>query len=308
MRKILIIAILILVESIELHAQESLFQVSRKAEKLMTQGEFKKACGFYEKSFLLGNKNFYDYYNAASCWAKLKVPDSAFSKLYHCIRLKYYDVNEIQNDTDFSLLKENVKRWSELIRLVKENNILYQNKYFPIKQQLESIFKEDQDIRIFRDNTVIKKYGIKSFQVDSVNHVMKVLDSIHLAAVKQIIKKYGWLGYDLIGYDASLTLFLVIQHSSIKEQEEYLPFIKKAVDQNKTFPEYLAAIRDRILVSHNCKQIYGTQVFRDEVSGQFNFYPIDDILNVNKRRSKVGLNTMEEYGMKSFGITSFKIN
>jgi len=42
-------------------------------------------------------------------------------------------------------------------------------------------------------------------------------------------------------------------------------------------------------------QIYGTQLFLDSVSGKYILSPIEDSINVNKRRKKVGLPTVEEY-------------
>jgi hypothetical protein len=60
-------------------------------------------------------------------------------------------------------------------------------------------------------------------------------------------------------------------------------------------------MEDRILVSKKSDQIYGTQVFRDIKTGEYSFYPISDIKNVNRRRFNVGLSTIEKYG-QSLGI------
>ncbi len=43
------------------------------------------------------------------------------------------------------------------------------------------------------------------------------------------------------------------------------------------------------------KQIYGSQIHRDQKTGKYFVAPIEDEQNVNKRRAAVGLEPLEEY-------------
>jgi hypothetical protein len=62
----------------------------------------------------------------------------------------------------------------------------------------------------------------------------------------------------------------------------------------------LALLEDRILTNQGKEQIYGSQV-RTNDAGKYEFYPIMDETNVNKRRASVGLQPLEEYA-KYFDI------
>ena len=76
--------------------------------------------------------------------------------------------------------------------------------------------------------------------------------------------------------------------------------MQEAVKKGKAQPQALALLEDRILTNQGKEQIYGSQVRINE-SGKFEFFPIKDEPNVNKRRASVGLGTLEEYA-KYFNI------
>jgi hypothetical protein len=54
-----------------------------------------------------------------------------------------------------------------------------------------------------------------------------------------------------------------------------------------------AMLLDRTLVHDNKHQVYGTQI--QLVDGEWIPYPIEDPANVDKRRSEIGLFSMEQY-------------
>jgi hypothetical protein len=55
------------------------------------------------------------------------------------------------------------------------------------------------------------------------------------------------------------------------------------------------------LTKQGKKQIYGSQLKTNEKTGKYEFYPIEDEPNVNKRRVAIGLEPLEEYA-KRFGL------
>lgn len=77
--------------------------------------------------------------------------------------------------------------------------------------------------------------------------------------------------------------------------------MREAVKNGKARPYNLALLEDRILITQGKKQIYGSQVRQNETTGKNEFFPIDDEINVNKRRASVGLDSIEEYA-KECGI------
>ena len=164
---------------------------------------------------------------------------------------------------------------------------------------LDTIYNEDQNDRLKVDS-LQKKYGWQSVQMDSLFKRMRHIDSINLSKVKQIINTYGWLGPQEVGKKGAQTLFLVIQHSDSLTQVTYLPVLRKAVKEGKAKPQELALLEDRVLTQQGRKQIYGSQLRVNE-AGKYEFFPIEDEINVNKRRASVGLDPLENYA-KHFDI------
>jgi len=164
---------------------------------------------------------------------------------------------------------------------------------------LDTIYNEDQAGRLKIDS-LQKIYGWKSEQVQSLLKPMQIKDSINLIKIKNILDTYGWLGPDEVGKRGAQTIFLVIQHSDSLTQVSYLPLMQEAVKKKKARPQDLALLEDRILTDQGKEQIYGSQVRMNE-TGKYEFYPIKDEPNVNKRRAAVGLQPLEEYA-KYFDI------
>lgn len=92
---------------------------------------------------------------------------------------------------------------------------------------LDSVYIEDQTYRI-QLGDVEKKYGRSSKEMKARWKLIHEKDSINLLKVKKILDERGWLGKDIIGEQGNLTLFLVIQHSDLETQIEYLPMIREA--------------------------------------------------------------------------------
>ena len=56
----------------------------------------------------------------------------------------------------------------------------------------------------------------------------------------------------------------------------------------------IAYLEDRVATNHGRPQIYGTQ-FHNNSDGQLEPLPIQDPKNVDKRRKRMGLETLSEY-------------
>jgi hypothetical protein len=170
-----------------------------------------------------------------------------------------------------------------------------------IMSQLAYVFKTDQQYRIPLEPT-IKKYGWNSPQVDSLEELMGIQDSINLRIVTHIIDTYGWLGPDSIGPGGSSALWTIIQHSDLDVQQKYLPVMRDAVQHSRASASDLAYLEDRVALQEGRKQIYGTQFQLNTKTNTYSFAPIEDELNVDKRRAAVGLEPLEDYAREN-GIT-----
>ena len=121
------------------------------------------------------------------------------------------------------------------------------------------------------------------------------LDKRNIKRLVQIIDKYGWPGRSLVGREASLTAFLIIQHADLEDQKKYFPMLKEAVRRGEANQDYAALLEDRILMREGKKQIYGSQLHVNEVTKQLELWPIEDEENVDARRTSVGLEPLAEY-------------
>lgn len=160
----------------------------------------------------------------------------------------------------------------------------YQPDTVAIRRQLELIFDRDQKTRTVKDSAAF----------------MQFIDSTNLVQVEALIAKYGWMGKSFVGEKGNSALFVVIQHANLAAQLKYVSLLQKSVEEGESRPGSLALMQDRILMRQGKKQIYGSQVIFNKKREQ-EFYPIEDEKNVNIRRAKIGMQSLEEYA-KLFGI------
>lgn len=236
-----------------------------------------------------------DRYKAACAWALAGNPDSAFYQLYYIADKQNYSYyTAISIDKSFTSLYSDI-RWSPLITKVKSNkDKLEINLNHDLVAQLDTIYIDDQKFRN-QLNDIEEKYGHLSKEANDLWKVIKVNDSINQIKVGIILDKYGWLGADVIGGQGSTTLFLVVQHSNLAFQKSYLPMLREAVRNGKARSSNLAMLEDRVAIGEGRKQIYGTQIQWDSITQLFYVSPLEDPINVDKRRAEIKLPPMAVY-------------
>ena len=282
---------------------EQYIKNSSRAFSFYENGNYFKSALSYDSLFNQyrnqGLRN--DKYNAACSWALSGNIEKAFFYLTLAVEVdKWSNLSHILYDSDLSTLHPD-KRWQPLIDTVKSNKEKVEAKLNkPLVAMLDTIYTEDQGGRINID-AIQKQFGWQSKQLDSLWKKIDYQDSTNLIMVKKIIDTYGWLGSDQVGDQGALTIFLVIQHADSLTQVTYLPVMREAVKKGKAQPQNLALLEDRVLMKQGKKQIYGSQLITNEKTGKYEFYPIEDEPNVNKRRFAIGLEPLEAYA-KRFGL------
>ncbi len=300
--KYLLLLLFCIASFIALGQTKEYFLLVKKADSLYKLKDFASSASAYTLAFKANNwKGFSDdRYNAACSWALTNNADSSFFQLYRiATKADYSDYDHIISDKDLISLHED-KRWLPLLELIKANKKKEEINYNkPLIQALDSIFDSDQKYRKMLKG-VEKQFGLNSKQMDSLWKIIEVQDSVNLLKVTSILDKYGWLGPDVIGWQGGTTLFLVIQHSNLQVQEKYLPVMREAVRVGNMDAASLALLEDRIALGQGKKQIYGSQIQKNE-KGEGSIAPIEDEINVNERRKAVGLEPLEEY-VKTWNI------
>lgn len=158
-----------------------------------------------------------------------------------------------------------------------------------IREVLLKTVREDQAIR----DDLIKSGA--DHPDKSVEARMAVIDSNSTTRLKEIVRRFGWPGPELIGADGAYAAFLMLQHSAdLNFQKAMLPLVRRSYESGKLSAWNYALLLDRVLMLEGKPQVYGMAVKpwdgREAVP-----YPIEDEANVDKRRASIGLPPLREY-------------
>jgi hypothetical protein len=299
MKKGIIISLLVIttLTTFGQNIPQEYFDLVKNAYSLYNSKDYRNSAETYSKAFKIngwkGLSN--DRYNAACSWAMASVPDSAFFQLNRMATLmNYTNLGHISTDSDLFSLHED-DRWKPLLEKIKQNKDKVEAKWNkPLVARLDSIYTDDQKYRQ-QLKEIEKKFGWDSKEMQSHWKIITEKDSLNLIKVKAILDKYGWLGPDEISDQGNSTLFLVIQHSDQLTQEKYLPLMREAVKNGKAKGSSLALLEDRVALGQGKRQIYGSQIGRNQETKNYFVLPLDDPDNVDKRRADVGLGLLAEY-------------
>lgn len=306
MKKCIFSALLLLLIANLCHGQDPqrYATLAGEADALYEKKEFLLSGQKYAEAFAVngGKGKTNDRYNAACSWALANQVDSAFVQLYKAsMEGGYANYVHITSDSDLNLLHAD-KRWEEIMALVKANKEKAEaNLDKPLVAILDQVYYEDQHHRHEIDS-VNQKHGWESAEMKALWKIIEEKDSLNLLQVKKILDERGWLGRDIVGAQGNTTLFLVIQHADLPTQEKYLPLMQEAAKKGNANPANLALLEDRVALRQGKRQIYGSQVSRDEASGQSYVLPLDDPDHVDERRASVGLGKLQDY-VGRWGIT-----
>jgi len=197
-----------------------------KADSCYWVKNYKMAEEFFKLAFTINQEKH--LYNAACTASLANDPDTAFRWLNLAVDKGFTNVDQIKRDPDLNNLHKD-ERWEALLEKVqKKLDILEANYDKSLQKELIQIFYDDQNIR-HQFIEAEKQYGFKSSVADSLAQIMIKIDSINLQKIENILDKKGWVGKDLVGEQASMTIFLVIQHSDLETQKKYLPMMREAV-------------------------------------------------------------------------------
>ncbi len=275
-----------------------------KADSLYNSEKYSAAAETYAKGFSFLNGKAYPHhrYSAACAYALIDEKDSAF---YHLERLldksaAYLNESALLSDTSLVELK-NDPRWEKL----KDHFLAYRKEVekdinWELKELLDSIYIEDQKLRQ-QYPEMSAKYDRDSKEMKTFWKEMGYVDSLNIIEVSKILDTHGWLGKEVVGRQGNSCLFLVIQHANIDVQEKYLPMMKQAVTDGKARASSLALLEDRILLRRGKKQIYGSQIGTHPKTKENYVLPLEDPINVDKRRESVNLPPLQQY-VENWGL------
>lgn len=266
----------------------------KQADDLYSEKNYSESVRLFSQAFSIQKRDPQHLYNAACSAALSGQKNLAFEWLNLAADHGWYNLNHLQSDSDLTSLRESTE-WSELISKIQVEVDKIEAKIDkPLRAELLNIFNEDQSIR--REYLAARdQYGHSSPQVDSLAKIMIEKDSLNLQSITRILDTRGWVGPELVGGQANQAIFLVIQHADLATQQKYLPMMKEAVLFNNANKSSLALLEDRVALGEGKKQIYGSQIGYDEVSGLSYVLPLIDPMQVDERRAGMDLGPIAEY-------------
>ncbi len=249
----------------------------------------------YKDSIKLKGVRSQFLYKIASYLVIKKEIDSAFSYIDKGVELDT-SAYLFDNGAFYALLKD--KRWNGV-----EQKIF--NKEFPkytikdtnvVKELWRGMIK-DQSYFTEIIEFYSRKYGEDCKACDSIWKLRGKVTPIILIYTTRLIDTIGhWVNKSEYTNRGSKLAFLTIQHSNDSIRRRYLPLLEAACKRNEADYIDFARMKDRILLTANQLQIYGTQSYSfDKLTNTCIIEPTLDTLNLDKRRAQIGLEPMHVY-------------
>ena len=164
-----------------------------------------------------------------------------------------------------------------------------------LRSEFDSILVYDQKWRLLmRDTSDI--YGWDSPQMAALWEHQNHWDSLNTLRIEEVIAEYGgYPGRSLVGNSHASTAFLVIQHAPLETQVKYIDMMKEAADAEEVRWSSIALLIDRVNLGLGKKQIYGSQLARNEQTGDYYFSPMENPYKIDSIRATIGLGSLQDY-------------
>lgn len=159
---------------------------------------------------------------------------------------------------------------------------------------LDSVWRSEQG-PISKRDSLIRIYGTESAEVSKQQKIYERNHRVNEKIIRNILDENGWPDPELTGSRGNWTICNVIQHSDNEVRIQYLPMMRKAVQEEKLEPRFLARAEDRIATERGDLQLYGGQMKYYPESKSFNVWPVYDPVNIDNRRAAIGLEPIDVF-------------
>jgi hypothetical protein len=284
------------------HAQsDSTYQMLvAKANLFHLQKDYKSAISIYERAFQRQKPDALTAYKAAGMYSLSNNSPKAFQYLQLAISSGWTEAEWLISDPYFDHLKKtNQKEWKKIKeRAYNKEQLLEKSIVFPaLRKEINLITLNDQRLRYTR----VQSTNDSIIQI--IDQQINQSDLKNLNRANDIIRQYGWLKKSEIGKDGQNNLWLIVQHADqdVLFQQKALFAMEKLLGTKEINMENYAFLYDRVQCNLNYKQLYGTQVVWKQNGEASGFRPIIEEHKVNKRREKLGLQSLQVYA-QSYGF------
>lgn len=178
-----------------------------------------------------------------------------------------------------------------------------------LRDELLARMERDQEVR------GMDRGAMSAGEWEAAMERATAVDAENTAWMHGVIERHGWPSVSLVGKEASLAAFLLVQHADKDPefQARCLPLLEEAVARGEASPRDFAYLTDRVRVKQNRPQLYGTQygAARDEEGnivldegGQVTYLLplVEDVEHLDERRAAAGLGPWIDYETRMAGM------
>ena len=174
---------------------------------------------------------------------------------------------------------------------------------------LAEVWYSDQSIRIqmaeLMKAVVTEGHTELIDSLISVGDEMQRRDSVNISIVADILQNGVPKGLTKESYK---TIWIVIDHSSIDKQVQYLPLVEQMAVEKLIEKDDFAVFFDRVALGQNRPQRYGSQTvqFGTPEDMQLYVWPVEDPATLDSLRESVGLSPLANYLEQLAEITGIR--
>jgi hypothetical protein len=144
-----------------------------------------------------------------------------------------------------------------------------------------------------------QKYRIVGLKNDSIWKIQKTIDQTNQQYVCGILEEFnGFPKIEEVGEESIHDMLLIAIHSNDKRfVKKVIQYAEKALRNNLIDPSDYALLRDKYCMMIRKKQLFGTQVYRNEGTNAIELKPIDETIfpSIESVRHCFKLVPLEEY-------------
>lgn len=228
-------------------------------------------------------------WDASMIYAMAKDTANTLSALELCLQAGMTDYEQLNSRPFFDFLKI-LPAWERLGNDFREQEKRRVAKLTDpqLRKELLQMWAEDQRVRFLLRQKVRElddNWGAP--ELAPFYKAVEYTDSLQNQRIRAIVGAGGWPGVSAVGKDGSFAAWAIVQHSNIIAfQEVCADAMKSLLELGEVNPVDYANLVDRIRFNKKDKQLYG-----QAEKG----YPIEDEMNLDKRRKEIGLVPMSVY-------------
>lgn len=266
-------------------APRSLILPFNQAVAAEENGQFEKAGRLYERVFSVSGGEASILFGVASSFARAGQASEAINNLEQAVAAGLAAnpqfLENLRGNNTWTALRSD-SRWNAMIADAEER---LQRTDQELRAELLSLAERDQENRTSID--------VSTKPDSSIDAALAEADAPLQKRLKEIVDRHGWPTRSLVGDDGAHAAWLLVQHADTSYQEQVLPLLLAAAQEGEARAADAAFLHDRVLMSEERPQRYGTQRTYDEAGRQM-LYPVEDEAHVDERRAEVGLAPLKE--------------